>query len=405
MIKQNFFMEKLMKQIYLFFIAIISTLVLISCSDMKNDLSPAPEINIHGKGVFNSTSSNYHGLQVINSPGKFNDCRQCHAADLSGGITEVSCVKCHLSVNVHQEGILDSVSVNFHGKFIADKLNGQMDNCSTCHGPSYQGGVVSPSCAICHSTIPVHVDGIVNTNSPNFHGKYISANLNWDMRACKSCHGANYSGGIAAPSCLTCHSGTNGPEACNTCHGNFSDPSKIAPPRALNGSTDPSYPGVGSHASHLYTNNLGNTIRCSTCHTFPQSVYAPGHIDNDGKAEINFGRLAVQGGANPSYDFTSNKCSNTYCHGNFVFYQDSTAQINKFVYTQPTMTGNNFAPQWNKVDGTQMACGTCHGLPPTGHLPFKITDCSSCHYGVVDGNGNIIDPTKHINGVANVFGN
>jgi hypothetical protein len=396
-------MEKLMKYILSFFIVFVSALLFISCSDMRNDLPQAPEVTTHGSGVFNTTSSNFHGSKVVNSPGKFDDCKQCHAADLSGGITKVSCVKCHTSVDVHQEGIKDPNSDNFHGKFIANNLSGQMNNCGTCHGPSYQGGIVSPSCAICHSTIPVHVSGIVNPGSSNFHGKYIAANLNWDMRECGSCHATDFSGGLVAPSCLTCHTGTNGPEACNTCHGDFSDPSKIAPPRALNGSTDPSYHGVGAHASHLYNNNLGSNIRCSTCHTFPQSVYAPGHIDNsDGKAEINFGRLAVQGGANPTYDFTSNNCSNTYCHGNFVFYRDSSNQGKKYIYTSATITGNNYSTKWNKVDGSQMACGTCHGLPPTGHLnpnpPFQLTDCYYCHY-----NSNTMDITKHINGVADLW--
>ena len=31
--------------------------------------------------------------------------------------------------------------------------------------------------------------------------------------------------------------------------------------------------------------------------------------------------------------------------------------------------------------------------------------CVNCHAGVVDNQGNIIDQTKHINGVKNVFGN
>jgi hypothetical protein len=344
-------MEKLMKYILLFFIAFISSVLFISCSDLKDNIPAAPEITTHGSGVFDKTASNYHGKQLVESPNNFQDCKQCHAADYSGGIAKVSCYS------------------------------------SGCHP---------------YPTIDVHEEGIVDTQSTNFHGKFIVQKLDWDMRPCGSCHSANYSGGTVSPSCLTCHTGTNGPEACNTCHGDFNDPTKIAPPRALNGSTETSYPGVGAHTSHLYANTLGNEIRCSSCHKYPQSVYTEGHIDNDGKAEIIFGKLSIQGGANPSYDFNSNNCSNTYCHGNFTFYRDSTAQINKFVYTAPTITGNNFTAKWNKVDGTQAACGTCHGLPPEGHLSFKVTDCFYCHGEVVDSNGNIIDQTKHINGIADV---
>ncbi len=381
--------------------------VVAGCSDLQDDIASAPQLNIHGTGVFNPQNANYHGRVLVDSKGKFDDCKQCHSADFSGGVAKVSCITsgCHPSLNVHQTGITDPQSPNFHAKFIADNFGGQMTTCATCHGATYEGGYVSPSCATCHPTINVHQDGIVNPTSPNFHGKYIATNLAWDMRACGSCHAANYSGGLDAPTCLTCHTGSNGPEACNTCHGDFNDPTKIAPPRALNGSTDTNYPGVGAHVSHLYDNQLGSLIRCSTCHKVPSSVYAEGHLGNDGNAEITFGKLSIQGGANPSFNFTNYTCSNSYCHGNFTFYRDSTASINQFVYTGATITGNNATVIWNKVDGTQAECGSCHGLPPTGHLSFKLTDCYSCHVGVIDENGNIIDKNKHINGVANVFGN
>lgn len=507
-----------MKYSFLFSIVFVISLLFFSCSDLKDDIAAPPEITTHGDGVFNPASSNFHGKQLVESKNNFEDCKQCHSADLSGGTAKVSCVSsgCHPSINVHKDGMNDPQSQNFHGKFIADNFDGNMTTCASCHGSTYQGGVVSPSCqpchpsinvhksgfinpnspnfhgkyivdnfnsnmttcgtchgatfqggvaspscakchsaisvhqdgifnpnsnnfhgkfianisggmstcstchgssfqggiaapscATCHSTINVHQDGIINPSSPNFHGKYIATNLGWDMRVCGSCHAANYSGGIAATSCLTCHTGNNGPEACNTCHGQFGDPTKIAPPRALNGSTSTTYAGVGAHVSHLYQNNLGDVIRCSTCHTVPSSVYAAGHLDTDGKAEIKFGRLAVQGGATPSYSYSNNTCSNTYCHGNFSFSKANASQdpVTQFIYISDAIVGNNATVTWNKVDGTQAKCGSCHGLPPTGHYPVTLDQCYGCHQGVVDPSGNIIDPTKHINGVVNVFGN
>lgn len=397
-----------MKYLILYLTLCLSSVLFISCSDLKDEVTTsAPEINTHGSGVFDVTSSNFHGKKLIESPNNFQDCKQCHASDFAGGTTKVSCYSsgCHLNpaINVHKAGIIDTQSTNFHGKFIADNFSGTMISCAQCHGSSYQGGTVSPSCTTCHATIPVHVDGIVNPVSPNFHGNYIAANLGWDTRACGSCHKSNYSGGIASPSCLTCHTETNGPEACNTCHGSLSDPSKFAPPRALNGSIETTYPGVGAHISHLYSNNLGSDISCSTCHKFPQSLYADGHLGSDGKAEILFGQLAIQGSVNPNYSFANNTCSDTYCHGKFTFYKDSSNFA--FAYTASTMVGNNVSVKWNQVDGTQAACGTCHGLPPTGHVAAALTTCINCHPGVVDNQGNIINRTKHINGVKNVFGN
>jgi predicted CxxxxCH...CXXCH cytochrome family protein len=248
----------------------------------------------------------------------------------------------------------------------------------------------------------IHKEGINNPVSDQFHGKLIREQ-SWSMVSCTYCHGGNYAGGIVEVSCLTCHTQTRGPEACNTCHGDFADPTRIAPPRALNGSISTTDPGVGAHVAHLYENDLGDNIRCSTCHRFPSSLYAENHLGDDDMAEIIFGRLSIQQGVTPTYDFGENTCANTYCHGNFVFYQDSSAYPG--LYTAPTMTGNNVTVKWNQVDGSQAVCGSCHGIPPAGHQPFALNECASCHIGVVDSDGNIIDQVKHINGVPNVFGN
>ncbi len=260
----------------------------------------------------------------------------------------------------------------------------------------------------------VHAEGIKNPNSLNFHGKLIQAN-NWDLKECQSCHAANYAGGIAEATCLTCHNEPSGPEACNTCHGDFSNPDRIAPPADLVGNTSTTAKGVGAHDVHLYTNSIGQVIGCFECHeraTVPAGQnFASAHI-NGLPAEMKFGNFAnLNGGA--EYDYDGLKCNNTYCHGNFEFKRsESTSQ---FAYTDSVMVGNNYSPIWNKVDGTQAACGTCHGqydasnnlvsVAPVGHTPFPLNSCANCHPGVVDASGNIIDKLKHINGEKNVFGN
>jgi predicted CxxxxCH...CXXCH cytochrome family protein len=114
---------------------------------------------------------------------------------------------------------------------------------------------------------------------------------------------------------------------------------------------------------------------------------ASGHIDETPNAEVNFGTLSTTGEVSPV--FTSElTCQNTYCHGEF----SAGDQDNE--------------PKWTVVDGTQADCGTCHGLPPTGptrNIGFthseSLTNCSQCHGSIVDENNNIIDKTKHINGV------
>lgn len=307
-------------------------------------------------------------------------------------------------VSIHAEGINDPASPNFHGKLIANS-NKKFGECITCHAGNFEGGTAGVSCATsnCHPSISVHKGGILNPGSPAFHGKYISENFNWDMRTCGSCHGTNYAGGMASPTCLSCHTASRGPEQCNTCHGDFTDTTRIAPPRALNGSIETTYRGVGAHEEHLYDRELSNNVRCGSCHNYPSGgVYAAGHLDNTPHAEINLKGLAGTLGV---YDANALTCANVYCHGNFTFYRDSAAAANRFAYTAATMTGLNKTVTWNKVGMDEAACGTCHGLPPAGHIASTLTACANCHIGVVDNTGKIIDKVKHVNGIPNVFGN
>ncbi len=255
--------------------------------------------------------------------------------------------------------------------------------------------------------ITLHKTGILDVNSPDFHGNLARQN-GWDLKLCQSCHAADYSGGITDASCLTCHTQPKGPEACNTCHGDFLDPERIAPPEDTRKNISTDSVGVGAHVHHLYDNELGHSIECSTCHIVPDEYSDPGHTDTELPAEITFGNLAIHNIAtNPVYDYNSATCSGVYCHGNWAFLKDSSD--NQWIYTDSMIVGNAFSPIWNKVDGTQALCGTCHDLPPQGHQNAgedpNATTCSGCHTGVVDADGNIIDQTKHINGEKNVFGN
>jgi hypothetical protein len=250
--------------------------------------------------------------------------------------------------------------------------------------------------------ISLHTDGIADVESPNFHGKLIK-NSNWDMKQCQDCHATDYSGGLAGNSCLTCHTSPSGPEACNTCHGDFTIPGQIAPPRAIEGQFTTDYRGVGAHAKHLYTNTSGKTLTCNVCHSVPASIYSDGHLDSSPHAEVVLNHLAsFKTIISPLYDPNTLTCANTYCHGNFTFYRDSSLNNNYGVYLTDKMEGNNVTVTWNKVNQNQAACGTCHDLPPKGHKVFTddpLRNCNLCHGSVVDGDGRIIDKSKHVNGL------
>ena len=222
--------------------------------------------------------------------------------------------------------------------------------------------VVQDSMALAETV--VHEHGWMDENSQEFLGVFLREH-GFDLAACRSCHGEDYEGGISGESCSVCHK--EGPEACNTCHGSLET---SAPPKDVEGHTETTFRGVGSHQAHVLGGEVGTPLGCSACHVNPESFDAPGHIDGARPAEITWGELARAGGADPTWDGTT--CSNVYCHG-------------------------EFAPVWTKVGEGQAACGTCHGLPPGGTHPASDI-CNLCHPGVVDENRVIIDRDRHIDG-------
>lgn len=250
----------------------------------------------------------------------------------------------------------------------------------------------------CHANYP-HPEHFGDPLSTDFHGTYIAQVNDWDMRACRSCHGVTYDGkGEASKSCLTCHSGPGGPEACNTCHGGSQN---AAPPRGLNGETMTSTPAVGAHQAHLGDGSAALPgYACANCHLVPDTYDAPGHIaDGTAEVEVRFSDLATQSGLlTPSY--AAGSCSNTYCHGGFRFRKEESE--NQWAYTADEIVGSNKTVVWTAGAG-QAACTTCHGLPPEGHIVMPGTTCATCHGQVVDASYRIIDKSLHINGQIDVF--
>ncbi len=266
------------------------------------------------------------------------------------------------------------------------------------------------SCVACHQTngASLHGRGWTDPSSPNFHGNAIRS-ANWDMRPCQSCHGALYDGGKVGVSCRECHTNGAGPENCATCHGSANP----APPKDLNGNTSTTAHGVGAHQRHLLGggSSATYTLVCSECHHVPPSVYSAGHVDSPLPADVLF-----QGGlsgadpsdvASPAYDSQTFKCNNVFCHGNWNLEKSSSDY--PFAYTDSVMRGSNYAPLWTG-GSVEVACGTCHGLPPAGHAAADTTGatCGTCHtnpsgQAIVNTSGQIVDKLNHLNGKINVF--
>jgi predicted CxxxxCH...CXXCH cytochrome family protein len=312
---------------------------------------------------------------------------------------------------IHPPEWIQPSSSGFHGSVL--KANSWDDTgCKPCHGGDYTGGTAEVSCFTCHVPYP---------HSAQFPGGRHTAYLRgalFPLEECQACHGADYDGGpVVDISCLSsgCHVDASGtpkpPEACNTCHGQFRSPAgellSWAPPKSVAGDTSTTVVGVGAHQAHLQYGNAGVSVKCQECHTVPAAWNAPGHIAgmpaevvfNDTLANLPTGDgLFVP--TNLAYVQSSMTCQNTYCHGNWEARRASSP--NQFGYADSIMVGNNASPVW--IGGSAEAfCGSCHGLPPTGHIAATLNSCVNCHPGVVNGQGAITDETKHINGKINVF--
>jgi predicted CxxxxCH...CXXCH cytochrome family protein len=327
------------------------------------------------------------------------------------------------SLQVHDDNWDNNpASSTFHGTYL--KSNGwQTNECKACHGSTFTGGTSGRSCYKCHPSYP-HPAGFANgknygtsgLTSGTTHGSYMYT-MNYPYASCQMCHGSAYSGGaIANVTCMRsgCHADAantpRSPESCNTCHGVFtasaSNSLASAPPRSVMGDSATTARGVGAHQKHLVTNTVGVAVKCQECHTVPSQLSSPGHLGTSLPAEVVFNdqlaHLSTGGGSvipKPTYDPSSLKCSNTYCHGDWKLRKaTSTSQ---YAYTDSVMVGLNYSPTWTNgsADG---ACGSCHGLPPKGHIVVPLSTCGSCHFGIVSTDGKIIDKAKHINGKVNV---
>jgi predicted CxxxxCH...CXXCH cytochrome family protein len=246
-----------------------------------------------------------------------------------------------------------------------------------------------------------HPDGWSNPASGNFHGTYIFNNKQWNLNQCKTCHGSDYAGGTSGSSCLGCHSANGGPQNCRLCHGGTSGHSN--PPKALNGDTSTTSLGVGAHMTHLYNTRWSAEVACEECHTDFNGFADPLHIgDNpDGIAEINFGPLsrATIGGnitPNPQWDRNLASCSSVYCHGTFKMGNINVTGIwtnSSSVFCGKCHGDNNPVTQNPTPRDTNGAF-----IPP--HFSFMtINSCYVCHESVINPQGIIIDKSKHVNGV------
>jgi len=222
----------------------------------------------------------------------------------------------------------------------------------TNHAPSWNEGPSQATCGTCHG-VPPPAPHSQSANCGGCHDGYTATTVNL---------AAHVDGQVQIS-----------PAACNACHGSAQN---AAPPSGTRGESLTTELAVGAHQQHLQGGALAGPVACASCHVVPTSA-----SHEDGTAQVAFGGVATTGGAAPAWNRATATCSATYCHGQFV--------------------GGNLlnAPTWTKVDGTQAACGSCHGVPPPAPHA-QSADCGACHPGYT---GTSVDLASHVNGTVDVI--
>ncbi|MFC1563450.1 CxxxxCH/CxxCH domain-containing protein [candidate division KSB1 bacterium] len=358
----------------LFYFAFACVLMISACSEINGDSQFIPDVNV-------SEDNTVQALSALDM-----QCSSCHSGLEPAGSYDLSSL-----LGVYGSGtdeVPNAIPGNSNSLLLRSiRQNGSMSSYigSSANADILNDWIVDNKLGL--RELFAHPSGWQDPSDDEiFHGVYLR-NSNWDLSSCQSCHGENYDTEINDKSCITCHEGS--PEACNTCHGR-SYRSSGAPPADVNGNVATNVRGTGAHETHLEGGIYSTPLECSECHQVPESFSDTGHIDNTSYAELNWGTLATTGGTSPEFtqDLT---CKNTYCHGSFA-------------------TGlKTFEPKWTRVNKGEAACGMCHTLipdEPSRNLGFVHTfsnfKCYTCHGAVIDENYQIIDKSKHINGVVDV---
>lgn len=158
-------------------------------------------------------------------------------------------------------------------------------------------------------------------------------------------------------------------QTCTRCHGDAAREgdarSRSAPPRDVSGNSTTDFPGVGAHALHLGASRMAAPVDCVACHVVPSTPDAPGH--NDGVTQV----VLARGG---TWNLGARTCTNSGCHG-----------PTSGVWTRPA----------------EVSCTSCHGAPPAPPHP-QAGACVACHADVVNADGTLKEPGKHVDGVVQV---
>jgi len=164
-------------------------------------------------------------LHAPNACLPYQNCAECHGANLRGGTTgEPSCLSCHTQ-NKWKDCASRPHNSYLRGIGHAADACRALQECVQCHGSNLRGGLNGePSCYQCHSDRWNRQDCGTSIHTENKGGVFHAPNYCRPYQNCTSCHGQDLRGGSdGEPSCLSCHNQTKWKNCGTTQHNQRED--------------------------------------------------------------------------------------------------------------------------------------------------------------------------------------
>ena len=292
-------------------------------------------------------------------------CAECHGADLTGGISKVSCFA--NPAGCHHGPIPNWAGAAVHGP-VAKKAPGNsgLASCQICHGAGFSGGGSGVSCFTCHGVSAPHPAKPWRSSSGG------STHVTTDPQnasVCARCHAPGSSNNPAGSPATPAPAGTAPGCYNNTlCHG------VGAAPHAL-GST---WINATSSAFHGLTAKQ-DLIYCQGCHGTP-------------------GTTLFNGGA------ASTSCQASTCH--------PTAKAHPTPWSQAAQPFPGYASSHRNAGDLGVSCAICHKVDAAGAGPDNSApSCYStayngvaCHSGGPGGPNHAVPFTGTAHTAANQAG-
>ncbi len=379
--------EIMVKKVILLMALALMGLVVIACGDTNVQSSLDTSTGQHPQNWIVSHRTAYFSTA--------DQCRECHGADLHGGISKVSCFSasfdgfsCHLG-GPSPHG-LPFANPSQHGS----SAKADLSSCQQCHGQpgtiNFNGGLSSVACSACHTAANAHPTDWQGS------GTYSHRNAGNRTTACAICHNVTAATPAGpnpnAPSCFSANF-TNALGQARPCHAGgpgaaphalpFADPSQHGSPAKADLSFCQQCHGRPGTIS--FNAGIAPTA-CTTCHTaanaHPTDWQGQGTYSHRTSGNRNVAcaichnvTAATPAGPNPaapscfSANFTNALGQARLCHAG-----GPGTIPHALPFADPSQHGS-------PAKADLSFCQECHGQPGTINFNggLSVVPCSICH--------------------------